>query len=1243
MADQIGAIEVRADMQTDDVEQGVAETNNLIEGLVKKVEDLAAKLRGFFQNLAPKEPVEIETPEIGDPETVETYSAELRDAERTARSLNTDMARIAHTSEMGFRSYDQVLRFSESVQQADQSIASAREQLAELAEAQIPTEDYASLQQAIEKTDQDLAKLYLRQENLKNAGVDEESAQWDRLAEQIAQAEEEAGYLAELKERMESEGSAFINPEETAQFQALSSAIENAESKLETNRKLINEEAIAQQRLNVETAQQAVAAAQTTGERKRALEELQSAQNQLAATANQSVTPKPDPDSMTRWEALRAKINEIGGTVKTAFSKMVKGLSTLKNGVKKAAGWFKNLRSHASSAGNGVNGLVRSLTSMKTMLVSRIKRTFITQIVNGVTEGIQALAQFDSSVDKSISNIKNSFRQVGANIAVSLGSLISTISPIITAMLDAVSAALNKLNALIAMLRGQNTVTIAKKQNDSYAESLNCAAGAAGKAAKAQKKYNATLTNYDELHKLSDNNDADSGAGGNAGADMFETVPVDKILKGVPQSVTDFVQRIKDAITQGDWYGVGAIIAEGLNSVVDVVDNFILRVQPKLVAAAAAFGEGINGFVENFNFENFGTTIGDGVNTIFSTLDSFITTTKWGELGRGLTSGINGFVHRVNWTAVGTTIAHGLNGAIDFIYGAVDEADWDGYGEALGDEVNGFIENTDFAKAGRTFEKSITGILSSITSFISRVKWWELGQKIGDFITNVNWGEVIGKIFELLGAALAGAFQLLGGLASKIITAIKNAIINKAKELGFDIEGENIILGLLHGIGAALVGIAEWIYDHVFKPIWNGIKKAFGISSPAKEMEPLGDNIAGGLLEGILAGAKAVFDWILALPGKIFDLLVGALDTVKNAGKKLVGGIKDGVSNAWGGFKSLMSSLWSGIGNFLGGVASGVGNAARGLVGGIKDGVSGAWDGFKSLIGSLWSGVGNFLGGKLGGLKEAGEALVGKIKEGITGAWDGLKSKVSGLWDSLKDSITGKKGSTVVENAVVSAINSAKGGVAAAASNVGVEVANGLAAGIKSGKDNIANAAGAVSMWTVDAVKRRLGIASPSKVFMEIGEYIDAGLVQGINKGRKSAVAATLDVANSVTDTMQDSLNTGTVRFGSLTSGLDLIIEKLEAIADRFLGLETAMPELALGTVIPPRTRISDFTMSSAETESAGLNRKLDQLIALLTAQQNKESNINITVPVKLDQRQLGDAVARYTLSGQRKTNGGLR
>ena len=283
------------------------------------------------------------------------------------------------------------------------------------------------------------------------------------------------------------------------------------------------------------------------------------------------------------------------------------------------------------------------------------------------------------------------------------------------------------------------------------------------------------------------------------------------------------------------------------------------------------------------------------------------------------------------------------------------------------------------------------------------------------------------------------------------------------------------------------------------------------------------------------------------------------------------------------------------------------------------------------------------LGGKLGGLKEAGEALVGKIKEGITGAWDGLKSKVSGLWDSLKDSITGTKGSTVVENAVVSAINSAKGGVAAAASNVGVEVANGLAAGIKSGKDNIANAAGAVSMWTVDAVKRRLGIASPSKVFMEIGEYIDAGLVQGINKGRKSAVAATLDVANSVTDTMQDSLNTGTVRFGSLTSGLDLIIEKLEAIADRFLGLETAMPELALGTVIPPRTRISDFTMSSAETESAGLNRKLDQLIALLTAQQNKESNINITVPVKLDQRQLGDAVARYTLSGQRKTNGGLR
>ena len=87
------------------------------------------------------------------------------------------------------------------------------------------------------------------------------------------------------------------------------------------------------------------------------------------------------------------------------------------------------------------------------------------------------------------------------------------------------------------------------------------------------------------------------------------------------------------------------------------------------------------------------------------------------------------------------------------------------------------------------------------------------------------------------------------------------------------------------------------------------------------------------------------------------------------------------------------------------------------------------------------------------------------------------------------------------------------------------------------------------------------------------------------------------------------------------------------------------MPAPAIGTVIPPRTMISDQAVQTSGKGDDGLAQKLNTLIELLTAQQNRDNTINISVPVELDQRQIGNAVARYSLSRGRSMNGngGLR
>lgn len=1194
---EIGDVEAKIGLDTGDVEEGVAEANKLIDSFGKKIKQVGQSLRDAFQNLTPKRPVEVDAPEIAEPEAVEAYSAELRDAEKSARALVLEMNRIAHASEMGFRNYGQVLRFSESVQQADQSIADAKAQLDALAQSQIPTEEYANLQKAIEQSDQSLAKLYSKQENLKNAGVDAESAQWQKLAAQIAQAEEEASYLAELKERMESEGSAFINPEDTAQYKALNDAIETAQQRLETNRGLINEEAIAQARLNVLTAQEAVAAATSTRERERAMQKLQEAQNELAYIANKNTTPTPDPNALTGWEAFGAQIDKTGDRLKKAIGDKAKqAFSAMQSGIKHAFAWLKNLRSHTSSAGNGVSGLARSLTSLKTMLIGRIKRSFVSEIMNACTEGIKALAQFDSAVDKSISNMKNGLRGVGANLAVSLGTIINTISPIITAALDAISAALTKLNALLAALRGAKTVTVAKKQTDSYAASLSSAAGNAGKAAKAQKKLNQTLTNYDELHKLSDNSDDNAGAGG---SDLFTNVPVESILSDIPDGVQDMMQRLKEAVMNGDWYGVGTLIAQGLNGVVSALDNFILRVKTKAVAAAGALAQGLNGFIENFDFKKLGTTIGDGIGTVVSAIGRFVSDTNWGGLGKGVAEGVNGIFEAVNWKDVGELFSSGLNGVIDFAYDSITTANWTGYAESLGTAVSTFITNTDWAKAGRTIGEAFKGIFNGLSRFLATVDWAAVARAVVVFLGGIDWGGVAAAIFRAIGTAIGAAAILIFELGGQIISAIKNAIKTKIEELGWADEGDSIIMGILKGMLAALIGIGEWIIDNIFIPIWEGIKSAFGISSPAKEMLPLGVDILKGILEGILSVLGSILSFFAGLPAKIWHAFTGALGILFSAGTMVVQKIWDGLKSLWNSFVDFITGLPGKIWDAFTGAIGVMYDAGRAIVNRIWDGVKSIWNSFKDFLSNAWSALGDLLGSLTNKAFEAGKAFVDGIKRGMEWAWEGLKSLVSAIGGSC-----------------------------------------------------------------VDTLYEKLQIHSPSKIAAEAGEYFIEGLSVGIEGGKNAALQATADVARSVTNAMSDNLTKATVgmditariddtsmddatkeiwtRSNALTVGLSNIAEKLAVIADRFAGIQIAMPEPALGTVIPARARISDVTLEPTKTNN-DLAQKLQMLIELLTAQQGKDSTVNISVPVKLDQRQIGEAVAKYTLSGQRITNGGLR
>ena len=123
-------------------------------------------------------------------------------------------------------------------------------------------------------------------------------------------------------------------------------------------------------------------------------------------------------------------------------------------------------------------------------------------------------------------------------------------------------------------------------------------------------------------------------------------------------------------------------------------------------------------------------------------------------------------------------------------------------------------------------------------------------------------------------------------------------------------------------------------------------------------------------------------------------------------------------------------------------------------------------------------------------------------------------------------------------------------------------------------------------------VKSLFGIASPSKVWAEIGQYLDAGLEKGIEAGEKSAVSTVSNLAKSVNAGMQlDAPEMGDMQLGTV-SGLDAaagkldgFIDRLKAIADTLASIGgLSIPAVAAGTDVPYRLR----TNAAGSTDSAG-------------------------------------------------------
>lgn len=515
-------------------------------------------------------------------------------------------------------------------------------------------------------------------------------------------------------------------------------------------------------------------------------------------------------ETRAKAEALQEKIQEINQGTKTG------GVGTgLKNLVISGVGKSLDVaKSSLSKLGSGVLNLSKSFVkakfssdrfsgSLQGGFKSMLKYAFgirsmfvlFNRLRSTMTSSWKNLAQYSGNANRAVSSMNNSLTALKSSLATAFAPIVQSVAPYISTLIDMLTDGMNAIAQFFAAITGSKTVVLAKKTNKDYAASIGGIGSAAGGASDGVKDLaeSLDLLDFDEINKLSDNTSGSGSSGGSGGSggssgvgDLFTTEEVDSAF-------ADIAELFKN----GDWWEIGEIIANGINSGLEKIDELINwdNVGGKITNICNGITTIFNSTVENIDWTLVGKTVGDGVNTVVNTLNLLYEGVDWNNLGSKFAEGVNSIFGIVNWDNLGKLLTQKFNAVWDTAEGFFNNLDGKTIGDSVATTLNNAFKNLHLDSASKALSGALntlsdvlegfnatvdwdtltSNLEKSLKSFIDDVKWGELGENLGTFVGDLAakiWDTVMdsetqAKLFD------AGS-QLIGGFVKGVLDALNN-------------------------------------------------------------------------------------------------------------------------------------------------------------------------------------------------------------------------------------------------------------------------------------------------------------------------------------------------------------------------------------------------------------------------------------------------------------------------------------
>ena len=298
----------------------------------------------------------------------------------------------------------------------------------------------------------------------------------------------------------------------------------------------------------------------------------------------------------------------------------------------------------------------------------------------------------------------------------------------------------------------------------------------------------------------------------------------------------------------------------------------------------------------------------------------------------------------------------------------------------------------------------------------------------------------------------------------------------------------NVVLQLLL---AVLTSIAEYAPQIVQKGIDILISLLEAIANNLSKVIQTAVDIVIAFIDGI---AKSIPKVIQAGFDLIISFLDGLTEAIETNTPILVESVKELLLTCLEAALTILSGgvdLFKEAGEIL---------MNTGLIKGIADLATKVWDKITEVVGKAASKISE----KFSEFKTAGGNLINKIVEGIKNIGSGIKDACTELICKAKNGITEKFSEW---------------------KTAGKDLIEGLVEGVKSKVRDLISAVTSVISDAISAAKNLLGIASPSKVFIGFGKFVDEGFAIGLEKNTGGVVDAAKTLGKSAISTMSDAIS----------------------------------------------------------------------------------------------------------------------